>query len=88
VDAPFRRHGVARVPIAQVEAAARAAGAGGILILTGFDTRARKRRIAPAATPMWYAESLALFQNLRWIYTVARLEHKLAQCRAFQIRWT
>ena len=37
VDAPFRRHGVARALIAQVEAAARAAGAGDVVIITGFD---------------------------------------------------
>jgi GNAT superfamily N-acetyltransferase len=37
VDAPFRRHGVARALIAQVEAAARAAGASELVIITGFD---------------------------------------------------
>jgi GNAT superfamily N-acetyltransferase len=37
VDAPFRRHGVARALIAHLEAAARAAGAGGLVIITGFD---------------------------------------------------
>ena len=37
VDAPFRRQGVARALIAHVEAAARAAGAGGVVIITGFD---------------------------------------------------
>ena len=37
VDAPFRRQGVARALIAHVEAAARAAGASGLVIITGFD---------------------------------------------------
>ena len=37
VDAPFRRRGVARALIAQVEAAARAAGASEAVIITGFD---------------------------------------------------
>lgn len=39
VDAPFRRHGVARALIAQVEAAARAAGASEVVIITGFDNK-------------------------------------------------
>ena len=37
VDAPARRHGVARALIAQVEATARAAGASDVVIITGFD---------------------------------------------------
>jgi ribosomal protein S18 acetylase RimI-like enzyme len=37
VDAPFRRHGVARALIVQVEAAARAAGASEVVVITGFD---------------------------------------------------
>ena len=37
VDASMRRHGVARALIAQVEAAARAAGASEVVIITGFD---------------------------------------------------
>ena len=39
VDAPFRRHGVARALIAHVEAAARAGGAGRLVIITGFDNQ-------------------------------------------------
>lgn len=39
VDAPFRRRGVARALIAQVEAAARAVGAGEMVIITGFDNQ-------------------------------------------------
>jgi ribosomal protein S18 acetylase RimI-like enzyme len=37
VDAQFRRQGVARALIARVEAAARAAGASEVVIITGFD---------------------------------------------------
>jgi ribosomal protein S18 acetylase RimI-like enzyme len=37
VDAAFRRHGVARALIARVEEAARSAGAGDVVIITGFD---------------------------------------------------
>ena len=37
VEAPFRRQGVARALIAQVEAAARAAGAREVVLITGFD---------------------------------------------------
>ena len=37
VDAPFRRQGVARALIAHVEAMARARGARGLVIITGFD---------------------------------------------------
>jgi GNAT superfamily N-acetyltransferase len=37
VEAPFRRQGVARALIAQVEATARGAGAREVVIITGFD---------------------------------------------------
>jgi GNAT superfamily N-acetyltransferase len=37
VDAPFRRHGVARALIARLEVAARAAGASEMVIITDFD---------------------------------------------------
>src|SRR5215211_3022477 len=37
VDAPFRRRGVARALLAEVEAVARAAGASEVVIITGFD---------------------------------------------------
>jgi GNAT superfamily N-acetyltransferase len=37
VDAPFRRHGVARALIAQVEEAAKTVGASDVVIITGFD---------------------------------------------------
>ena len=44
VEAPFRRQGVARALLAQFEAAARAAGAREVVIITGFDNAG-----APAA---------------------------------------
>ena len=37
VDTPFRHQGVARALIAHLEAAARSAGAGALVIITGFD---------------------------------------------------
>jgi ribosomal protein S18 acetylase RimI-like enzyme len=37
VDTPFRRRGVARTLIAQVESTARAAGAREVVVITGFD---------------------------------------------------
>jgi len=37
VDAPFRRHGVARTLIARVEQVPQAAGASDVVIITGFD---------------------------------------------------
>ena len=37
VDAPFRRQGVGGALIAHIEAAAQAASAGGLVIITGFD---------------------------------------------------
>ena len=39
VDAPFRRHGVGRALIARIEAAARAAGASDVVIITDFDNK-------------------------------------------------
>jgi GNAT superfamily N-acetyltransferase len=37
LDAPFRRQGVARALIAQVETTTRAAGASEVVVITGFD---------------------------------------------------
>src|SRR3954447_6476254 len=51
VDASFRRQSVARALIAQVEAVARAAGAGGLVISPASTMWTRRRRIVPAATP-------------------------------------
>jgi ribosomal protein S18 acetylase RimI-like enzyme len=40
VDAPYRRHGVARALIAQIEAVARASGTTEVVIVTGLDNEA------------------------------------------------
>ena len=53
VDAPFRRHGVARALIAQVEAAARAAGASEVVIITGFDNEDAQAAYRAAGYPDW-----------------------------------
>src|SRR6266545_4116877 len=53
VDAPFRRHGVARALIAQLEAAARAAGASGVVIITGFDNEGAKAAYRASGYAKW-----------------------------------
>jgi GNAT superfamily N-acetyltransferase len=52
VDVPFRRQGVARALIAQVEAAAREPARARSSSSPGSTTRGRRRRIAHAATPI------------------------------------
>jgi len=53
VDAPFRRHGVARALIAQVEAAARAAGASEVVIITGFDNEGAQAAYRASGYAVW-----------------------------------
>ena len=53
VDAPFRRHGVARALIAQVEAAARAAGASEVVIITGFDNEGAQAAYRASGYANW-----------------------------------
>src|SRR5437667_111667 len=53
VDAPFRRLGVARALIAQVEAAARAAGASEVVIITGFDNEAAQAAYRASGYANW-----------------------------------
>jgi ribosomal protein S18 acetylase RimI-like enzyme len=53
VDAPFRRHSVARALIAQVEAAAQAAGAGGVVIITGFDNASAQAAYRASGYANW-----------------------------------
>src|SRR5262245_45627547 len=53
VDAPFRRHGVARALIAQLEATARAAGAGGLVIITGFDNEGAQAAYRASGYANW-----------------------------------
>jgi ribosomal protein S18 acetylase RimI-like enzyme len=53
VDAPFRQRGVASALIAQVEAAARAAGAGGVVIITGFDNEGAQAAYRASGYANW-----------------------------------
>ncbi len=53
VDAPFRRQGVARVLAAQVEAAARAAGASEVVIITGFDNEGAQAAYRASGYANW-----------------------------------
>ena len=53
VDAPFRRHGVARALIAQIEAAARAAGASEVVIITGFDNEGAQAAYGASGYANW-----------------------------------
>ena len=53
VDAPFRRHGVARALIAHVEAAARAAGASEVVIITGFDNEGARAAYRASGYAAW-----------------------------------
>ena len=53
VDVPFRRHGVARALIAHLEAAARAAGAGGVVIITGFDNESAQSAYRASGYANW-----------------------------------
>ena len=53
VDAPFRRLGVARALIARVEDAAHAAGAGDVVIITGFDNEDARAAYRAAGYNDW-----------------------------------
>jgi ribosomal protein S18 acetylase RimI-like enzyme len=53
VDTPFRQRGVARTLIAQVEATARAAGAGGVVIITGFDNEGAQAAYRASGYANW-----------------------------------
>src|SRR5215217_6638387 len=53
VDAPFRRHGVARSLIARVEATARAAGASEMVIITDFDNEVARAAYRAAGYADW-----------------------------------
>ena len=63
VDAPFRRHGVARALIAQVEAVARAAGAGGVVIITGFDNEGAQAAYRASGYANWALAMEKRFPN-------------------------
>jgi ribosomal protein S18 acetylase RimI-like enzyme len=53
VEAPFRRQGVARALIAQVEAAARAAGAREVVLITGFDNEGAQAAYRASGYAKW-----------------------------------
>ena len=53
VDAPFRRQGVARALIAHIEAAARTAGAGEVVIITGFDNESAQAAYRASGYANW-----------------------------------
>lgn len=53
VDAPFRRQGVARALVAQVEAAARAAGASEVVIITDFNNESAQAAYRASGYADW-----------------------------------
>src|SRR5215213_3212 len=53
VDAPFRRHGVARALIARVEEAAQAAGASDVVIITDFANEVARAAYRAAGYADW-----------------------------------
>src|SRR3954471_6934012 len=53
VDVPFRRCGVARALITQVEAVAQAAGAGDVVIITDFDNEGAQAAYRAAGYASW-----------------------------------
>jgi len=63
VDAPFRRQGVARALIAHLEAAARAAGAGGVVIITGFDNEGAQAAYRASGYANWALAMEKRFSN-------------------------
>ncbi len=63
VDAPARRHGVARALIAHVEAVARAAGATEVVIITGFDNEGAQAAYRANGYADWALAMLKRFPN-------------------------
>ena len=63
VDAPFRRHGVARALIAQVEAAARAAGASEVVVITSFDNEGAQAAYRASGYANWALAMEKRFSN-------------------------
>ena len=53
VDVPFRRQGVARALLAQVEATARAAGAREVVLITGFDNESAQAAYRASGYANW-----------------------------------
>ena len=63
VDAPFRRLGVARALIAHIEAAAQAASAGGLVIITGFDNAGAQAAYRASGYANWALAMEKRFSN-------------------------
>ena len=63
VDAPFRRQGVARALIAHLEAAARAAGASEVVIITGFDNEGAQAAYRASGYANWALAMLKRFPD-------------------------
>jgi len=63
VDAPFRRQGVARALIARVEVAARTGGAGGVVIITGFDNEGAQAAYRASGYANWALAMEKRFSN-------------------------
>ena len=63
VDAPFRRQGVARALIARVEVAARAARAGGLVIIAGFDNAGAQAAYRASGYANWALAMEKRFSN-------------------------
>ena len=63
MDAPFRRQGVARALIAHVEAAAQAASAGGLVIITGFDNAGAQAAYRASGYANWALAMEKRFSN-------------------------
>jgi len=63
VDEAFRRHGVARALIAQVEATAREAGASEVVLLTGFDNAGAQAAYRASGYAEWSLAMLKRFPD-------------------------
>ena len=63
VDAPFRRQGVAGALIAHLEVAAQAAGAGELVIITGFDNERAQATYRASGYANWALAMQKRFSN-------------------------
>ena len=64
VEEPFRRQGVARALIVRVEVAARAGGAGGAVIITGFDNERAQAAYRASGYADWALAMEKRFSNV------------------------
>ena len=63
VDESYRRHGVARALIAQLETTARAAGASEVVLLTGFDNAGAQAAYRASGYADWALAMLKRFPD-------------------------